>query len=286
MAFRTCDGRTGSRSNTYNNLLPALNLKYQVTEKSAIRLAASKTITLPEFKEISPFEYVSPDGDVIKGNSELEHSVNYNADLKWELYPSAKELISVTSFYKIINDPINLALTRGSSGYLKYDNTGNQAKIYGLEFETRYGIIKSSKGPGLNLVLNATKMWFEQDLLEYFQYSDITKSGLEENKFEATLTANYSSDKIYALGAPESQGDKLTLFNSDIIEKGFVTVDMVISKQISKRVTIKLKAKNLLNPEVQQTQHIQYLASDPKTEVVRSFKKGVNLGLGLKIMLD
>ncbi len=298
-------GRKGKRSNDYNNILPALNLKYELAQKSAIRLAASKTITLPEFKEISPFEYVSPDGDVIKGNEDLKNSVNYNLDLKWELYPQAKELISFTGFYKWINDPINLALTRGSSGYFKYANTGDQATVYGLEFEARYGIIKPSESnrAGLNIVVNATRMWFTQDLLEDFQYNGTSESGLEgasdfiangsltftnnkENKFDATLTANYSSDKIFALGAPESQGDKFTLFNSEIVEMGFTTLDLVVSQKISKRISIKLKAKNLLNPDIEQTQYVKHTSEEPKTEVVRSYKKGISIGLGIKIKLN
>ncbi|MCG8698384.1 MAG: TonB-dependent receptor, partial [Bacteroidales bacterium] len=298
-------GRTGERSNTYSNMLPALNIKYQLSDKNAVRFAASKTITLPEFKEISPFEYVTPEGDVIKGNEDLKLSENYNMDLKWEFYPTAKELVSVTGFYKKINDPINLALTRGSSGYFKFDNTGKQATAYGLELEARYGIVKpsESKKSSLYLTVNATKMWFSQDLLEQYQYNGITETGLEgasefiangsldfsnnkKNKFGATLTINYSSDKIFALGAPETQLEKETLFNSEIVEKGFTTLDLVVSKKIVNRVTIKLKAKNLLDPEIKQTQYIKHPKEEPMTEVVRSYKKGINLGLGITIKLD
>lgn len=298
-------GRTGERSTPYDPVLPAINLKYQIAEKSALRFAASKTITLPEFKEISPFEYVSPEGNVIKGNEDLKNSVNYNLDVKWEIYPKVKELFSVTGFYKLINDPINLALSRGSSGYFKFDNTGDKATVYGLEFETRYGIINSNQTnkPGINLVFNATKMWFSQDLLKNFQYNNITKTGLEGaselivngalsysnnkvNKLEATLTANYSSDKIYALGAPESQTSSATLYNSEIIEKGFTTIDLIVSKKISKRIAIKLKAKNLLDPQIEQTQYIDHNNETPQNEVVRSYKRGIDIGLGIKINLN
>ena len=297
--------RIGSRSNTYQNVLPALNLKYQLAEKNALRFAASKTITLPEFKEISPFEYVSPEGDVTKGNEELKHSENYNLDVKWEFYPSAKELVSVTGFYKQINDPINLALTRGSSGYFKYDNTGDQATVYGIEIETRFGLVKSKAAnrSGLDIILNGTRMWFQQDLLDNFQYNGKTESGLEgaseiivngslhytnnrKNQFDAAITANYSSDKIFVLGAPESQGDKEFLFNSEIIEKGFTTLDLVLSQEVSERITIKFRARNLLDPTIERTQFIKPTADNPSTEIVNSYKKGINLSLGIKIKLN
>ena len=91
-------GRVGSLANDYDNLLPALSLKYQVDEKNSLRLAASKTVTLPEFKELAPFNYVAPTGRVTMGNPDLKYSENYNVDLKWEMFPAARELISVTGF--------------------------------------------------------------------------------------------------------------------------------------------------------------------------------------------
>lgn len=285
--------------------MPALNLKYSLSEKSALRFVASKTITLPEFKELAPFEYVSPIGRVTKGNPDLKHSENYNFDLKWEMFPSAKELLSVTGFYKMINDPINLAQTRGSSGNFIYENTGEKANVYGLELETRIGIIKAETNdmPGLDLTLNATKMWFNQDLLDEFQYNNKTETDLQgaagfilngalsysnnkEKLFVATLTGNYSSDKILALGAPEDYENSATLFNNEIIEKGFTTVDLILRKKLSERVELRFAGKNLLNPKIEQTQEIQPLSGEASNEVVSSYKKGVNLSLGVKINLN
>lgn len=298
-------GRVGSISNSYNKILPAINLKYQLNEKSSVRLAASKTVTLPEFKELAPFEYVSPTGRVTKGNPDLKNSENYNLDVKWEMFPSTKELFSITGFYKMINDPINLAQTRGSSGNFIYENTGERADVYGLEFETRLNIIKAEESgmPSLNMILNATKMWFNQDLLEVFQYNNKTESELQgasgfianaaltfsSNKgkaFVATLSGNYSDDKIFALGAPEDFANSATLFNSEIIEKGFTTVDLIISKKISDRVVLKFSGKNLLNPDIQQIQDVFPTSGDASTEVVSSYKKGIKLNFSVKINLN
>lgn len=298
--------RIGSTSNTYDNILPALNLKYQLSEKSALRLAVSKTLTLPEFKEIAPFEYVSPTGRITKGNPDLKNSENYNVDLKWEMFPTRGQLFSATGFYKIINDPINRAQTRGSSGYFYFANTGEQANVYGFELETRFDIIKpaTSDMPGLNMTLNATKMWFEQDLLEDFQYNNITKVDLQgasefifngalsytnnkPNKFIATVTGNYSSDKVYALGAPESKVNSDMFYNNEIVEKGFFTLDLILNKKLSERVSLKFTGKNLLNPKIEQTQFIEPVNGDPSaTEVVSSYEKGISFKLGVSINLN
>ena len=298
-------GRLGSVTNNYDNILPALSLKLEVNDKNSLRFAASKTITLPEFKELAPFEYVSPTGRVTKGNPNLQSSKNYNFDLKWEMFPSESELISLTGFYKQINDPINLAQTRGSSGNFYYANTGEKADVYGIEFETRLGLLNigSTNAPKLDMVINATKMWFNQDLLAEFQFNNKTDSELQgaagfifngslsysdnkENELVATLSANYSSDKILALGAPEDFENSDTFFNNEIIEKGFASLDLVLTKDISEKISLKLSGKNLLNPKIEQTQLVEPFSGDASNEVVMSYKKGINLSFGVTINLN
>ncbi len=293
-------GRVGNISKDYNAIYPSVNFKYELNEKQYLRLASSLTQTLPEFKELAPFEYVSPTGRVTKGDPNLEKSDVFNLDLKWEFFPEKSELISATAFYKQIKNPINLAQTRGSSGIFQYANTGNKAKVYGLELETRLDLLKNDDQESLlNFNANITKMWFNQDLLENYQYKNVTETDLQgasdlilngalsynsqtEKPFIATLTGNYASDKIFALGSPEDFASSNTLYNDQIIEKAFVTLDLVISKEIIDNLTLKLVGKNLLNPEIKQTQLIRNLNTSIETnETVSAYKKGSVLTLGL-----
>jgi outer membrane receptor protein involved in Fe transport len=285
-------------SKTYNSILPSLNLKYELNEVQFVRIALSKTNTLPEFKELAPFEYVSPNGRVTKGNPNLEKSDNFNVDLKWEMFPENGGLLSATGFYKQIKNPINLALTRGSSGYFVFDNTGEEANIYGLEFEGRKDLIDTDNSK-LNLNVNMTKMWFNQDLKKNFQYKGKTETNLQgasdfilntalsfstksEREFVATTAVNYSSDKIAVLGAPEDQSSSETLYNDEIIEKGFVTLDLVVSKKLSEKLSLTIRGKNLLNPAIEQTQLVRSLVNGVETdETVVSYKKGSQVTLSL-----
>ena len=290
--------RIGSLSKSYSGIYPSVNLKYELNERNYLRFASSVTQTLPEFKELSPFEYVSPTGRVTKGNPDLEKSEVYNYDLKYEFFPSREELLSATAFYKQIKKPINLSQTRGSSGYFQYSNTGEEATVFGFEVEGRFGLLKNSDDETvLNATANITKMWLNQDLLENFQYKNRTESDLQgasdlivngsisysdkkEKEFMATLTANYSSDKIFALGAPEDKVNSATLYNDEIIEKGFLTLDLVLSKKLTEKLTVKFVGRNLLNPEVKQTQLVRNLNTGIETnETVLSYKNGQQLSV-------
>ena len=322
--------RVGQSLQEYNNFYPALNVKYNINEQHALRFAASRTITLPEFKEIAPFEYVNPVGQVIRGNTDLFASIDFNYDLKWEWFPTPGQLVSVAGFYKDIKDPINRVRDRGSAGVFSFFNSSERAEIYGIELETKIDLLKAAtndegdiEGNELSLVFNATRMWTNQDLKEIrtetgglirsFQYGLNTETELQgapdyivntslnfnttgENPFGATVTANYSSDKIFALGVPTDQVNRDIFYDDAIVEKGFVVLDATVTKDLGEHWQVRLTGRNLLNPLVRQTQNvlrdINQLAPLPVEErltaprrieevTVESYKLGRILSLGL-----
>jgi len=290
--------RIGDLSNEYKNILPSVNLKYEIAEEHALRFAASKTITLPELKELAPFNYVSPTGRVTTGNTELEKSDNYNFDLKWEFFPDAGELISVTSFYKQILNPINRTLKRGSSGYFTYSNSGSQADVLGVELEGKMNVFEVEKSK-LDATFNVTAMTTNQDLLPEFQFKGRTESKLqgasdlifnsafsfstiEENEFISTLAVNYASDKLAYLGSAEDFENSLENYNDEIVEIGFWTLDMVLSKKLSENLSLKLAGKNLLDAEIKQTQKVVNSRGIEKNYVVSSYRKGASVSFSVK----
>ncbi len=302
-------GRKGNANKDYRRLFPSFNVKYALNEKYSIRFANSYTTTLPEFKEIAPFEYVSTVGQVTRGNPNIEASLNRNFDLKWEFFPSRDQLFSLTGFYKLIEDPINKVQDRGSAGVFSYFNAGNEAKVYGIEVEGRVNLISGDERPNLKLNMNASRMWHKQDLKEVvdengnfvrtFRYKGLSETGLQgasdwivngslnfstntENPFEVTISGNYASDKIYALGSPEFQTSGDINYNDAIIEKGFISLDLILNKKMTTNLKIGLSGKNILNPEIKRTQLIKPSTTNIETEeTILSYTRGANLGLSI-----
>ena len=306
-------GRLGETNKDYNRLYPSINLKYAINEKHSIRLANSLTRTLPEFKEIAPFEYVSTTGQITRGNPNIEASNNFNYDVKWEFFPTNNQLFSVTGFYKKIEDPINRVQDRGSAGIFSYFNSGNKAEIYGIEVESRVNILNGGEDndqPKLRVNFNASRMWHEQDLKEIvdeatgtlirsFRYKGLTKTALQgasdwiantsinfdtntENPFQASLVGNFASDKVFALGAAEIQTSSEINYNDAIVENGFVTLDLILNKQLKKHWKVGLSVKNLLDPEIKRTQLIRPSTTGIETEeTVLSYTRGIQVGFNL-----
>ncbi len=299
----------GTVSKTYDNIYPSLNIKYAVNEKNNLRLAASKTITLPEFKEISPFQYVSPNAQVTAGNVDLEASTAYNLDLKWEFFPSNTELISLTGFYKKIEDPIQKIQETGSSGVFRFFNPSEKAEVYGLELDASINILSvEDNGCNLDFNVNVTRMWHEQDLKDVysedgqlvrtFKYKNNTTSELQgasdwilnaalnfntdwDKEFSANISANYASDKIYALGSTTDVTDYQNFYSDEIIEKGFVTLNLVLAQELNDHWRVRFTGKNLLNPEMNRTQKVRPIGGEERTETVLSQTAGSVLNLGV-----
>ena len=281
-------------------LLPNLNLKYTLSDKNALRFGASRTYTLPQSKEISPLLYEGPQWSS-QGNPDLIPSTNYNFDLKWDFYPSRGELISITAFGKLIQDPISKVEVNSAGGFLSYANIAKQATLAGVELEIRKDLFSvfneesnmnnklstginfsyistgvktdsENAGQSSSIPINftnsetqlegASPIIFNGDLSYNYQKNDV--------EFTASFIANYVSEHIYSIG--------VNGYN-DIMENGLTTLDFVSSAKFNKHFGISLKAKNLLDSDYQLTRVASVDGAD--ATVLSSYKKGIGFSLGL-----
>lgn len=275
-------------------LLPSLNLKYDINEKNTLRLGTSKSYTLPQSKEISPYQYVNI-GFASEGNPNLKPSDNYNVDIKWDNYLSPTEILSTTAFYKHIIDPIGRVDQGNSAGLLTYNNIGETAKVMGVEVELRKDILdienmSSSQYSKLTIGLNASWIYtdLELDLINtpkrnsklegaspFLINSDITYqfTNSKNRSLISSLVFNYFSDRIYTIGA---------LGYEDIMEEGIATLDFVSSFQLSENLGLKFKVANLLDPSFTLTRDSKHASG--KT-ILNQYKKGINISLGVSLEL-
>ena len=271
------------------DFLPNLTTKYELNKKQNLRFAVSKTYTLPQFKERAMFIYEEVT-QVKLGNPDLYHSENYNADMKWELFPKASEIIAVGVFGKYILNPINEFAITSATNDISFLNTGNWGYVAGVEFEMRKDIV-SKENHKISFGFNTSYMKTEQELnsekvkeetiyMVNFTHerarftgasdllinSDVSfqKSWKEsKNVFTATASYSYFSDRIYAIG---------TNNRGNIIEKPFHSLDAIFKLDLNK-LGFGLSVKNILNPAIE-----RYQANANQDVLVISYKKGVFAG--------
>src|SRR5690606_17357408 len=300
VAWRTQLDASG-RKNSFNRneFLPSLVLKYELNEKQNLRLGASKTYTLPQFKERALF--IDEDVTEVKvGNPDLYPSQNFNLDLKWELFPKNSELLSVTAFGKYILDPINEITLASSTNDISFLNTGDTGYVYGAEIEMRKDIFNfdDEDSNKLSAGLNASYMQTHQDLdsekirkgtnyntnltdatsgftgaSDFLLNADLSyiKGFKNDGTVMATLAYSYASDRLYALGV-ETKGN--------LVDKAVGTLDFVLKTKLNKKLGIDFTMKNILNPAYER---VQENALGDIT--VLSYKQGSFFKLGINYKL-
>jgi len=273
-------------------ILPSLNIKYGLNEKSNLRFSGSVTYTYPQFKEIAPFTYEGINFQET-GNPFLQPSDNYNGEIKYEFFPKRNEVLSFGVFGKFIDSSIN-RLERASAVERDFTfvNAGD-ATVFGAEIEARYDVIDNEVGDdkshtltlGGNATIMETELEFDIEATEEVGFtftnddsqlegaSPITINADISYKFSnlnketvATLAFNFQSDKVFSIG---------TNFQENLVERGVPLLDFIFSHKFNKNLGIKFNAKNILD---QSFERYRDISGDP---VTNSFKKGATFTAGI-----
>lgn len=121
------------------DFLPSVNATYKLTPKSNLRLAGSRTLVRPEFRELTNLAFYDFElGAIITGNKNLQRTNISNIDLRYELYPNAGEIITVGAFFKHFTSPIELQFNQSGVGSSSFNYiNANSARSLGAEVEVR-----------------------------------------------------------------------------------------------------------------------------------------------------
>jgi len=122
----------------YADVLPSANFTYSLTDKINLRASYYRTIARPEFRELSVSTYYDYETlSNLQGNPNLKRSNIDNADIRFELYPQAGQIISVSGFYKKFKNAIETFNNDATSTRTVTYFNSDKATVYGAEFEIR-----------------------------------------------------------------------------------------------------------------------------------------------------
>ena len=264
------------------DVLPALVLNVQVGNRSQLRFSASQTLARPEYRELSPVQYLEVvGGQITRGNGDLVRTLIQNYDVKFESFLATGELFSVGVFAKYFDRPIErIDLATGGQPFVSYFNAAG-AKNLGVEFEVRkaLGSFTTALDP-YAVFSNVTLM--QSDIIVGGDASANTSAnrpmmgqapwvvnvGLSRSGTalgsSATLLYSAVGPRIYSAG---------TIPFPDVIEEPRHMVDLSLRFPLGDRWAWKLDARNLLDAPFRLTQ-------GPVTR--ESFRTGRVLSLGLQ----
>jgi outer membrane receptor protein involved in Fe transport len=209
-------------------------------------------VNRPEFRELAPFEFTDiVGGRAVVGNPALQRALIQNADLRWEWFPSPREVFAVSAFLKDFDQPIERVVEPTAQLRTSYANAAG-ASNRGIEVEARRELTDE-----LLLALNYTFVDSNIELPrtagQVQTSAERPLAGQSRNLVNAILEArvpaweltgrvllNFFDDRIVDVGS---------LGLPDILEEGRSKLDVVLSKRVG-RFGVRLTAENLTDAEV------------------------------------
>lgn len=249
-------------NSTVNDLLPSLNLIYNINEKLGVRLAYYKTLNRAEFRELAVSNWYDPETRLsIAGNSALERCYIQNFDARFEVYPGRGQLFTVSGFYKYFNTPIERYMQVTSESQIYYKNA-NFGTIYGAEIEYRVNLGAILKKDSIRFLNNLT-LFSNLSLMK----SEVNVKGINDAvpdtrpmQGQAPYLINaglsYIDNKAdFSFSAMVNRvGEKIYLVGNDQLPNRWENARTVLDLQgtktfLKKRLELRLNIKDLLHPD-------------------------------------
>ena len=298
---------------TINNsgvFLPSFITKYTKSyedsyKKDVFRFAASKTVTRPKFNELAPFQYtLFFAGMKAEGNPELRNSSNYNFDFRYERYPKPGEMITIGTFYKYLDSPIEQTMKATASGQLMSFANALSAQVAGVELEyvrdlsflTRDSSMQETL-KDFTLGFNTTYMYTTVNI-DTTDLSTINTNAVRPlegaSPFLMNVNLRYkkklndNEDELMVALAYNVFGKRLVTVGSNGIGDSYArsvnTLNFVSRYKFENNLSIGFKVKNILNPAVN-------IIQEDKVNVgefinVSSIKSGIDVSLSVGYTID
>jgi TonB-dependent receptor len=263
--------------------LPALNVTYALGLKTNLRFGYSKTVSRPDFRELSPFDFVNVLGGYsFSGNPNLVRATIQNLDARWEHFFGGDQVAAVSYFFKDFRDPIEVTI-QPTTGDLRqsYINAAG-ARNQGIEFEFRRnlgwitpGLAEFSLQTNLTLVKSDVQLGEQQRNLltslvrpmmgqSRVVYNVITEWQKPRWRSNARFYVNHVSKRITDVGA---------LGLPDIYQQGNTFLDFVYQYSVREdgKWNIRFSAENLTD------NHYEWTQADI---LQRSFRLGRTYSIG------
>lgn len=274
------------------DLLPGVNVTWSVRDDMNVRAAFSQTVARPEFREQAPFDFVEFAGGFLQvGNPSLSRTLIRNYDVRWEWFPGLGRLLAVSGFYKSFQGPIEAVVFPSSELVATWDNQ-ESAEVVGAEFEVRTALDVISRALGdFTFGANLTLVGSSVETGDSLRLPGGNTVAVEPRERALQGQSPYMVNASLTYLRP-SWGTSLTvLYNRfgrridrvgsqvlpDIFEQPRDQLDLVIERQLSRALGLKLTATNLLDEasEFRQADQIVRFA-----EQGRTFSIGVSFGTG------
>lgn len=278
------------------DILPSLNLVYELDTGMNLRAAYSHTIARPNMRELAPlvsFDFIG--GFIYLGNPDLERTLVRNFDVRWEWFQRAGEIIAVSAYHKHFRNPIQRAFTAAAlNPEISFINVA-KAQVSGLEIEYRKKLDFISEklrnfriGTNFSLIRSTVDV----DSSTYAIIEQLrpdapqTRPFQGQSPFIGNVTVSYENDSI-GLEATLSYnvfGDRLSSISRsgtpDNYERSRGDLNLLVRKRLGRHFSMKAGVKNILDTDF--VIYNTYMGTD---YIFQRYARGRTITFGLSYRL-
>ncbi len=250
-------------SNTYLNFFPMAHVRYNLTDRSNIRLAWTNAIARPSFTDLAPFEIANVESETLRrGNPNLKASRVMNLDLMYEQYFRSIGIISAGIFYKSLRDFVFQEVSTVTEGNFagfeaRMPQNGTTAEVFGFEaaWQQRLHFLPGFLN-GLGVYANYTyatskaQLRIDREVELPRQIPHVVNASLtfERGNFYSMLSYNYQSSYLYQVSTTQVSNHRSHLFpTNDRYMRWQERVDLTLRYDLSSSIQVFADARNLTN---------------------------------------
>ncbi|MCP9223640.1 TonB-dependent receptor [Erythrobacter sp. LQ02-29] len=245
--------------NKYTYLLPSLNFRLNLTDDLVFRLAGSRTLTRPTLSRLGlsqSFVFRPPNSNTVSGgNPNLKPFLAWNADAAIDYYLSRTSYVSLTGFYKKLQNFIISG--QQFENYFGLTFTANRpynaqdGEVYGLEaaVQTTFDFLPApfnNMGVTANYTKVESSIRFDPSLSnQTFNVEGLSDTAnlilfYEDDTFQIRGAYNWRAPFLRQTFGPQSQPENIF---------GYDQIDLSGSIKFNDRVSLFAEVLNLTNED-------------------------------------
>ena len=238
--FRNPISRTAETSLNRDYFLPAITLTYKITPELQFRMAGSKTISRPQFRELIDQSYTDPEVNrLYRGNGRLTDTQLYNAEARLEWYFARDQRLSLAGFYKRIDNPIEVFTGNFQQSFVYSFANAPSATLFG-------GEIEAQKYFDLDEAFGSSKFFSSRRLLVIANYT-YTNSRIQVSANDPAsvsfLTGITNASQLFRDGVPlTGQSDHIANLEIGFEDRDGLSQQTLLLNYASRRATIRAGA--------------------------------------------
>ncbi len=130
--------RSLNGSDSYQQLLPAVHVRYAVQPNTNLRASATRSLARPNYYDLVPYQVIfDEDAEIERGNAALDPTTSWNVDVMAEHYLQSVGVVSAGVFYKRLSNiifPFTFSEDRDGDAFrVRQPRNGDNGTLYGIE---------------------------------------------------------------------------------------------------------------------------------------------------------